>query len=275
MKDITAYCILALSIIGVSAPAAMAEILVAPTRVVLEKGERSTELVLVNKGAETAAYRISVDNRRMRLDGSMEDALDTLPGEFFAKEFVRFTPRRVILEPGGKQTVRISAQTAGLEPGEYRSHLRLQSAPVSAGRTLESVSSGTGADGISIQLIAIRSITIPIIARIGSLNATVEVESAILDTSQTEGESLLTVRLARSGTQSTYGDIHIYIDKVRDPVYVARGIAIYTPNAQRDVKLAIPDAVRGALKGQTVRIAYVSSNPQNPEVFADIQAVID
>lgn len=275
MKNITAYCVLAMAMIGVTAPAAMAEILVAPTRVVLEKGERSTELVLVNKGSETAAYRISVENRRMKIDGSMEDALDTRPGEKFAKDFVRFTPRRVILEPGGKQTVRISAQTAGLEPGEYRSHLRLQSAPVSAGRTLESVSSGSGADGISIQLIAIRSITIPIIARIGILNANVNMESAAFDVSQSQGESLLTVRLERSGTQSTYGDIHIYTDKVRDPVYVARGIAVYTPNTFRDVKLALPDAVRGALKGQSVRIAYISSNPQNPEVYADLRTVVE
>lgn len=275
MKNITAYCVLAMAMIGVTAPAAMAEILVAPTRVVLEKGERSTELVLVNKGSETAAYRISVENRRMKIDGSMEDALDTRLGEKFAKDFVRFTPRRVILEPGGKQTVRISAQTAGLEPGEYRSHLRLQSAPVSAGRTLESVSSGSAADGISIQLIAIRSITIPIIARIGLLDVSVNMESAAFDVSQSEGESLLTVRLERSGTQSTYGDIHIYTDKVRDPVYVARGIAVYTPNTFRDVKLALPDAVRGALKGQTIRIAYVSSNPQNPEVYADLRAVVE
>lgn len=275
MKNVTAYCILAMAMIGVTAPAAMAEILVAPTRVVLEKGERSTELVLVNKGAETAAYRISVENRRMKIDGSMEDALDTRLGEKFAKDFVRFTPRRVILEPGGKQTVRISAQTAGLAPGEYRSHLRLQSAPVSAGRTLESVSSGSATDGISIQLIAIRSITIPIIARIGLLTASVDMESAAFDVGQAEGESLLTLRLERSGNQSTYGDIHIYKDKLREPVYVARGIAIYTPNTQRDVKLALPDAVRGALKGQTVRIAYVSSNPQNPEVYADLRVVID
>ena len=78
MKDATAYCILALAFVGVSAPAAMAEILVAPTRVVLEKGERSTELVLVNKGEEPAAYRISLENRRMLLDGSMEDAVEAV-----------------------------------------------------------------------------------------------------------------------------------------------------------------------------------------------------
>ena len=159
---------------------AQAEILVAPTRVVLENGERSTELVLVNKGTEEAAYRVSVENRRMLIDGSMETAEDAQPAENFAKDFIRFTPRRVILEPGGKQTIRISVQTSGLEPGEYRSHLRLQSAPLSAGKTLESVSQTT-TDGISIQLIAIRSITLPIIARVGKLDASVKIDTASLD----------------------------------------------------------------------------------------------
>lgn len=275
MKNITAYAILALVVIGVTAPAAMAEILVAPTRVVLEKGERSTELVLVNKGSETAAYRISVENRRMAVDGSMEDALEARPGETFAKDIIRYTPRRVILEPGGKQTVRISAQTSGLEPGEYRSHLRLQSAPMSAGRMLESVSSNSNADGISIQLVAIRSITIPIIARVGSLDASVEMESAEFNAGPNSGDSLMVLRLNRTGTRSTYGDIHIYTEESKDPVFVARGVAVYTPNTHRDVRLAIPDSVRGALAGQTVRIAYVSTNSQNSKVLTDLSTVID
>jgi hypothetical protein len=275
MSNFKAYTILGLLLTGISAPAAMAEILVAPTRVVLENGERSSELVLVNKGSEPAAYRIDVLNRRMLVDGTMEDALEAREGESFAKDYIRYTPRRVILEPGSKQTVRISAQTSNLEVGEYRSHLRLQSAPLSAGRTLEAAQDSSQGDGISIQLIAIRSITIPIIARVGMLDADVGLETANVEDSGVEGESLLTVKLTRTGTRSTYGDIHIYKDGVAEPVYIARGIAVYTPNTERDVMLGLPDSVRGALRGETVRIAYVSSNLENPEAFAELRTVIN
>ena len=117
------------------APAAD-ELLVAPTPVVLSPDARSSELVLVNKGTETAAFRIAIENRRMREDGSLEDAAEPLPGEAFADDKLHYSPRQLVLEPGARQVVRIMASAPGaLPPGEYRSHLRLMSAPVSAGST--------------------------------------------------------------------------------------------------------------------------------------------
>lgn len=274
MKDMTVYGILSLVLVGLTAPAAMAEILVAPTRVVMENGERTKELVLVNKGTETAAYRISLQNRRMLIDGSMEDAQETLPGESFASDFIRYAPRRVILEPGAKQTIRISARTNDLDEGEYRSHLRLQSAPMSAGRTLQSASLDGEADGISIQLIAIRSITIPVIARVGKLEASVDMPAVEIDASTNPDESLLVVKLKREGSRSVFGDIHVYADDVKDPVFIARGIAVYTPNRERDVVLAIPNSVRRALKGRDVRIAYMSADPKAPKQLAELRTTI-
>lgn len=274
MKDMTVYGILSLVLVGLSAPAAMAEILVAPTRVVMENGERTEELVLVNKGTETAAYRISLQNRRMLTDGSMEDAEVALPGEAFASEFIRYAPRRVVLEPGAKQTIRISARTNDLEDGEYRSHLRLQSAPMSAGRTLQSATVDGEADCISIQLVAIRSITIPVITRVGQLDATVDMPGAEIDASTNPDESLLVVKLKREGSRSVFGDIHLYVDDVKDPVFIARGVAVYTPNTERDVVLAIPNALRGALKGRNVRIAYVSADPKAPKQLAELRTTI-
>ena len=250
-------------------PTAFAELLIAPTRVVLENGERSTELVLVNKGGEEAAYRISLENRRMILNGGLETVETAEDGELFADEIVRFSPRRAILEPGGRQTVRITARTTGLAPGEYRSHLRIMGAPTSAGRTLAEAGSPAG-DGISIELIAIRSLTIPIIIRAGNLSAEVSIESAVTAPSDEEGEELLVLRLTRSGDRSTYGDIQIFVTGQKEPVYVARGIAIYTPNTERDVYLPVPSELTDLLRGKDVRIAYVSSNPENPQLISDI-----
>jgi len=254
---------------------ANAEVLVAPTRVVLENGERSAELVIVNKGDEEAAFRISLENRRMTTDGSMETAETPTDGELFAIDHVRYSPRRVVLEPGGRQTVRVSLKNMSMAPGEYRSHLRLKSAPTSAGRTLQSAGSD-GGDGISIQLVAIRSLTIPVIARVGELDAEVMLDSAKLkNISHTEGSTILEARLTRQGSKSVYGDIEIYVSGQSEPVYFARGIAVYTPNAERLVKLPLPNSVRDQLKGQSVRIIYRSSDPKKPEVFGELTTVMN
>lgn len=262
------FALIASTIVALT-PLAFAELLIAPTRVVLENGERSAELVLVNKGGEEAAYRISLENRRMMLNGGLETVESPSENELFANDIVRFSPRRAILEPGGRQTVRVTARTAGLAPGEYRSHLRIMGAPTSAGRTLAEAG-GPDGDGISIELIAIRSLTIPVIVRAGSLSAEVTIESAITAPSDEDGEELLVLRLTRTGDRSTYGDIQVFIDGQSNPVYIARGIAIYTPNTERDVYLPVPTELTDLLRNKDVRIAYVSSNPENPSLISDV-----
>ncbi|MEO0466738.1 MAG: molecular chaperone [Pseudomonadota bacterium] len=270
----TLKLVLLCGITAIAAPAATAELLIAPTRLVLENGERSAELVLVNKGAEQGAYRISLENRRMLLNGSLDTIDTTLDGEFFADELVRYAPRRAVLEAGGRQVIRVSAQTAGLQPGEYRSHLRIMGAPTSAGRTLSEATDNSGQD-ISIELIAIRSLTIPVIVRVGDLEANVEILSAATAPSDEVGETLLVTRLTRDGNRSTYGDIQIFVEGQDEPVYFARGIAIYTPNTERDVYLPMPTEIADRLTGQTIRISYISSDPGRPGTIAEITTAVN
>lgn len=240
---------------------ASAELLVAPTRVVLSADARSSELVLVNKGTETAAFRIAIENRRMREDGSLEDAGEARPGEQFADDKLRYSPRQLVLEPGARQVVRIMATAPGaLDPGEYRSHLRLMSAPVSAGTT--QVAGEPAADNsLSIELVAIRSITIPVILRVGALDATVTMDSAAM--AGDSGDQLV-VRLTRSGSRSTYGDVSFTVDGEKAPAWLVRGVAIYTPNTSRDVIVPLPADVRSRLAGKRVRIDYTSTDAGDP-----------
>lgn len=251
----------ALAAVLVAPVPAAAELLVAPTRVVLTPDARSSELVLVNKGTETAAFRIALENRRMREDGSLEDAGTPQPGEAFADDKLRYSPRQLVLEPGARQVVRIMASAPGtLAPGEYRSHLRLMSAPVSAGTT--QVAGEAGSDNsLAIELVAVRSITIPVILRVGSLDASVTMDRAAM---AEDAPEQLVVHLTRSGTRSTYGDVSLTVEGEKEPVWLVRGVAIYTPNTARDVILPLPPEVRARLKGQRVRIDYVSTDAAAP-----------
>ena len=264
---------LAVALTSFSLPS-FCEVMIAPTRVVLEKGTRSAELVVVNKGLEEAAYRISIENRRMLENGSLELVEEAQDDELFAADFVRYAPRRIMLEPEARQTIRVSANTSALEPGEYRSHLRVMSAPTSAGRTLANAATEAG-DDISIQLIAIRSLTIPIIIRVGSLDAEIELDQATVEASDNEDESILVARLNRTGTKSTFGDIQLFVEGQKEPVFFARGIAVYTPNTSRDVLLPIPNELRDEITGKPLRIAYVSSDPSQPGTYAELRTVLE
>jgi hypothetical protein len=256
-----------LAALSLAAPA-RAELLVAPTRVVLTPAARSAELVLVNKGSEPAAFRLALENRRMRADGGLEAATDIRADERFANDKVRFSPRQIVLEPGARQVVRIVADAgADLPPGEYRSHLRLMSAPVSS---TQSVSGTPGAgNSLSIELIAIRSLTVPVILRTGTLDAKVTIDSAAL---APDPGGQLVVKLTRQGTRSTYGDISLTAEGDKQPTWLVRGVAIYMPNTGRDVILPLPPEIRARLAGKQVRIAYVSTDSAEPALAGTLLA---
>jgi len=246
----------------------MAELLIAPTRVTLDEKTRSAELVLVNRGEGPAAFRLSLENRRMREDGSLETVEEPREDELFALDKLRFSPRQLLLEPGARQVVRIMATgTAGLAPGEYRSHLRLLSAPASAARPASETAAGD--TSLSIELIAIRSITVPVILRVGKLDASASLDAAALD--QAAPDQLM-IKLTRSGTRSTYGDITVTPEGQSEPAWTVRGVAIYTPNRSREAALPLPPEVREQLAGTKVRIAYISTDDAVPETRGKVLA---
>lgn len=259
-----AFCLFAL--IGQSA---RAEILISPTRAVLDRDQQSMELVVVNRGSEEFAYRVSLENMRMLPNGAIEPAGEARDGERFATDIVRFSPRRLVLKPNEEQVIRVSARLRGLEAGEYRSHLRLRSAPTSAGRRLQSMTTEQG-DDIAIELTQIRSITVPVIVRAGTLDADVSITGAQLLTPN-NGTPMLRVDMTRTGSRSTYGDFRIFAPGQSQPIYFARGIAVYTPNTDRQVFLPLPGPVLRELSGQSVRIDYVSSDPERPVTIAAYQ----
>ena len=102
-------------------------------------------------------------------------------------------------------------------------------------------------------------------AALATLDATATIDGATLARAP---EDMLVVKLARSGTRSTYGDLRLTLDGQSQPVYVVRGIAIYTPNSDRDVLLPLPAEVRQKIAGRALRIDYVSTDTKAPGLIA-------
>jgi len=258
-----------------------AQLMVAPTRIMFDGNSRSSKVTLINSGDETGTYRISVVNKRMKIDGTFEDADSARDDEMFADNMIRYSPRQVVLEPGKSQVVRLSLRKpAKLQQGEYRSHLLFKAIPKEAGTDISSLAQS---DKISIKLTPIISITIPVIIRHGKTNATANITKIDLLNEQknikgkTETIPSLMVDIERSGNASVYGDI--FAEFVRGEgagsvIAQLNGIAIYTPNKLRKVKvpLNIPPGV--TLKNGVINIFFRSPADQGSKVMSQNQIKI-
>lgn len=230
-----------------------------PTRVVFEKNTRAAQVELMNTGTAPETYRISVVNRRMGEAGEFTAVETPGPGERFAEEMLRYSPRQVTIPPGGSQTVRILLRKpAELADGEYRSHLQFDRVADAAGSTsVEAIRApADGSIGVVIQ--ALVGASIPVIVRHGKTQAAVSLSELAIQ-ANAEGKPVLAVALNRSGNQSVYGDFTAtFTPKGGKPVEVAKvgGVAVYVPNALRRARLVLNPPEGVTLTNGTLKLSY-------------------
>lgn len=235
--------------------AAWADLMVSPTRLVFEKNQRAAQLDLINNSTETATYRIGIVNRRMSETGEFSPADSPAPGEQFAGDLLRYSPRQVVLAPGAGQVVRVMLRKpADLAPGEYRSHLIFEK--VAAPKPDASLDTQAApSDGqVSVQLTMLTGLSIPVIVRHGETAVSVTLSDLALSKPAPGQATMLAAVLQRSGNRSVYGDLTATFTPqggAAQEVAKAGGVAVYTPNALRRIKLELKPTValtRGTLR---------------------------
>jgi P pilus assembly chaperone PapD len=248
---------------------AAGDLLVAPTRVVLD-GARGTEVILNNIGSETATYRVSLELRRMLPDGSLEEVSTDSPNAHDAATLgmISYAPRRVVLPPNQPQAIRIGIRAPqGLADGEYRAHMLFRAIPDAK----PAVPQDGPKEGVSISLTPIYGVTIPVIVRQGNLTAT----AAIADPKVIASDHgpMIAFKLTRQGNRSTYGRIRVTKPGVEKPLVEARGIAVYAELGERMVMLPVSTEVAAQLRGPA-KIEYLEDNDAGGGTIAELQAVI-
>jgi P pilus assembly chaperone PapD len=250
----------------VPATAGVGDLLVAPTRIVLN-GSRGAEIVLSNIGDEVATYRISVELRRMKEDGTLEDVAAANDKEKTAQGMILYAPRRVTIAPGEPQTLRISARAPqGLADGEYRAHLLFRAVPPP-----RPVTAPKEVKGIAFELIPIYGVTIPVVIRMGNLQAKVGIANVQL-TSQ-EGQPAVSLDLTRAGDRSVFGDVRVFKAGVKDPIAVQRGVAVYTEIGTRHLVIPLQPDRAGAASGP-VTVDFVETGDAGPVSMAETKTVL-
>jgi P pilus assembly chaperone PapD len=237
-----------------------AQLMLHPTRIVFEKNQRAAQIELINNGSKPATYRIAVVNRRMTDAGQFEAADTAGPGERFAADMLRFSPRQITLEPGTAQTVRVMLRKpAELAEGEYRSHLQFEKLPdVEGSASIENQARGADGKGIGVVLNALVGASVPVIVRHGATSATVRLADLALQKDEAQ-HPLLALRFEREGGSSVYGDLSVtFTPRGGTPQTLAQigGIAVYTPNRVRQAALPLALPAGAALAHGTLEVSY-------------------
>lgn len=250
------------------AQAGVGDLLVAPTRLVLNGG-RSAEVILNNIGDEPATYRISAEFRRMTPDGMLEEVSEPDAAEKAAEEMVVFAPRRVTLAPREPQSIRVSARPPrDLPDGEYRIHLLFRAIPPA---TPVATPASAPPKGLSFKLTPIYGVTIPVIVRLGNLDVAAGISDVRVE--EKDGKPTIALQLSRTGSRSTFGEVRVVKAGVKEPIASGRAIAVYTELNEREVRIPVNADYQGPLSGP-VTVEYLETYDDGAKVIAETRATL-
>jgi hypothetical protein len=179
-------------------------------------------------------------------------------------------PRKIVLAPHQPQSIRIVARVPeGLPDGEYRVHMLFRAIPPAV--PVVAAAAAEPVKGVHFQLTPIYGVTIPVVVRLGNLQATAGIANVTLQ--KKDGKPAIALDLSRSGSRSTYGEVRVLKAGVKDPIAIQKNVAIYTEITRRHVAVAVDDAYRGEVAGP-VTVQYVETFDDGSHVIAETQAVL-
>jgi fimbrial chaperone protein len=253
---------------------ARADLMINPTRIVFDNNKRSAQLDVINDGTTPATYRLSIVNRRMTDSGEFQPITTPGLGDQFAGPMLVFSPRQITLQPGGQQLVRIALRKpADLPPGEYRSHLNLEKlADPTLSNTIES-QMAPGSKEVGVTIAALIGVSIPVIVRQGQTEAQVTLSDIVLEKSAGAGKPpVIALQLNRSGNSSIYGDLAATFKNAsgnEQVVAQAGGVAVYTPNLLRRVRLTLQIPAGTVLTAGTLHVTFKQRTDDGGKLIAE------
>ena len=255
--------------VSTPAEAGIGDLLVAPTRIVLD-GRKGAEIILNNIGEEPATYRVSIEWRRMTEDGGLVDVTAPTAEDQKAADMVVYAPRKVVLAPHQPQAIRVRAvPPAGIPDGEYRVHLLFRAIPPS--NPVVQAAAVQEEKGLRFQLTPVYGVTIPVIVRLGNLQASAQISNVRLE--RQGDKALVDMDISRSGQRSTFGEVRVFKAGVKNPIALQKAVAVYTEIGTRHVTVPLDDAYKNAAPGE-VTVQYVETFDDGSNVLAETKAVL-
>lgn len=258
--------------------AALADLMLFPTRIVFDKQQRAAQVELMNQGKTPETYRIHLVNRRMGPNGEFIAIEQPGPGEQFADALLRYSPRQVTIPPGGSQVVRILLRKPeDLATGEYRSHLQFDRVAEATGSSSVEDVAKHGVKDVGVTIQALVGASIPVIVRQGDTSAQLNLSDLAVQPPAAGVPGLLSFQMKRDGNRSVYGDLLATFTTTAGVTFeVARagGVAVYVPNASRRVQLPLQLPSGNALPAGTLKLAFRERPESGGKLLAESSLAI-
>jgi hypothetical protein len=125
--------------------------------------------------------------------------------------------------------------------------------------------------GIAFELIPVYGVTIPVVIRMGNLQAKVGIANVKL--TQQEGKPAVALDLTRAGDRSVFGDVRVFKAGIKDPIAVQRGVAVYTEIGARHMVIPVNPDFAGNAAGP-VTVDFVETSDHGPLPLAETKTVL-
>ena len=138
-------------------------------------------------------------------------------------------------------------------------------------RAVISTISSEPVKGVHFQLTPVYGVTIPVIVRLGNLQATAGISDVHL--AEKNGNRVVSLELSRAGQRSTFGEVRVLKAGVKEPVAIQRAVAIYTEVGKREVNIPLNADFKGSIDGP-VTVQYVETYDDGAHVLAETSATL-
>ncbi|MBU0912294.1 MAG: fimbria/pilus periplasmic chaperone [Gammaproteobacteria bacterium] len=215
-----------------------ANLLISPTRVVIDTNEKTMQVALVNDSDRPQTYRLEFENKTVNEYGAFTKLDDkSVVGFNRADTMLRVSPRQVSLQPREKQIIKLSLRRPrGLAAEEFRSYLKFVAIPPPVMLAAPDQAQAT-------QLRMLMSFSIPVVVKNGAPKSEVKITSLSKDAMAKEQPFIVT--LERAGSSSVFGNLKLYTQPDINngkPVALLNEAAFYTDTTRRTFKLiSMPD----------------------------------
>ena len=200
-------------------------------RIALDEKQRYNSLMIMNGNKQDTRCNIGFSHQQVLPNGDTKSVKSSEQVFNSAANLVRYSPKRVSVKAFGSQTVRLSLKRKkDLPVGEYISYLKLSC------RLLTSAAV-TNSNVISSKI----HYNIPIIARVGKLNATVKLSSA------TVRNNVLQLTIEREGNRSLYGDFTVTDQQTNKVIGRRNALSVFLPTKLQILRIKLTEKPKGSL----------------------------
>lgn len=244
----------------------LANIMLAPKRIVFEGRTRSATVAVLNTSRERRSFELGW--KMVAADENGKPKTVPLPDDKYAvHKMVVFSPRRVTIEPNGRQSVRLSLRRpADLPPGEYRGHLVFSS----TGENDQELRMQAD-KGVALALKINLGMSIPIIVRQGDIMPEgLDIQNVKFSTAENGASSIdMTLTHTPGKGASAFGNIKVYSSAGGGKgalVASSPNVSLYVDQPKRVVRLPLRENVPA---GSKLRIVYEGGEEYSGRVLAE------